>query len=240
MADVEVGRDTFTDTAGVDLGDHTPDVGASWTPVIDAYEIDINGTGLRSLGTALARFNAVAAMANNQAMRITGGATLTGHTVQFAFAIRLVGTASDFSDISGYWAQCDLSGNVTLYKVTTGSFAVIGAAVADPNDPVGTVYEIRANGTTISTKSGATTLHSVTDATYSSGSPYIYTAVTAGFAYDDFFAYNIVADGGRIFKLAGEGGGLVGPSRGLVAAPVYAPVGYARRDRLFVPARLAA
>lgn len=190
----QVGEDTFTDTGGTDLGDHTPNQGAGWTPIIDAFEINVAGTGLATTGVALARFDPVAALANDQAMEIKIGAN--GDEGNFAISCRMTGTNPAFTDISGYWMQRDdVADTVTLYRVTNGSFTAIDGPDAD-GSPVGAVYRIEVVGTAITVKKNGATILSATDGNHASGNCYIYASITLPTIYDDFFAYEFTADEG--------------------------------------------
>lgn len=144
-------QDSFTDTNGVKLQSHTPDVGGSWVQhAANVNELEINTNRLRQDDTAtdtrVYYNNGTPGSADYYVeflLRDLSGSLSTN--ASFGILARL-----DTSALTGYFFRYNHTVGMQLYKVTAGIFTQLGSTTSQ-SLTVGQDYAIRldVSGTTI-------------------------------------------------------------------------------------------
>lgn len=183
-------RDTFTDTAGTLLQNHTPELGGPWVahPSDASAPVISNANRVRNGNTGNGPWLMTAAPANAD---YAVSADL--HVVTLISSVYLVGRA-DAAATTYYAGGYDGQNNLyDLFKFVAGAFTSLGQVAAGLAAGATRRLELRLSGTTIALLSGGVTIFSLTDSAISAaGKPGLrfsgLTGDTTGVHFDAFSA----------------------------------------------------
>lgn len=225
--------DTCTDTAGTTFASHTGETGATWTLITDAGG---NGEVLISDANRI-RCNSVGVNGSNAAYYPSGSPAGADYSVESDFrcvtnngimGLLIRADGATINVLNGYYLQYRTFYGWRLFVLSaSGVGTQIGSTYSTEMSDASTVHaKLEVAGSDFIVTLDGVSRITGSDGTYSAaGKPAVIFNSTAlnstGIHLDNISATDAAGGGGggRIFKLAGQGGGLAGPARGLVAAP---------------------
>lgn len=166
-------QDAFTDTDGVDLDAHTPDIGTSWTEVAlvgsnqlgilsNTLQSETGNSGQGSFWTAQGTYSSADYTVTLTVVDVGSGIG----TVSWWIGCRIVNSGG----IDGYAAAIADPGNtndVRIYRLDNGTATKI-SSTEDVTPADGDIFQLECTGTSIGLKRNAAyVINPITDATYS-------------------------------------------------------------------------